>query len=257
MSPRNSPRATRRVVLVRHGDDPPDDRVVTHLLKAGYDPDIRRPFRGDLLGDVTDDVAGTVIYGGPYNAYDAALHPFLNEEYRWIDAALKADIPMLGICQGAQMIAYHLGEWAGAPASGLHEFGYYEITPTGADPDFLPGPLHVVESHYHTFDLPKGAVHLARSESYENQAFRLGDKVYGFQFHPEQTIEGFRRWQETKPGTYGMPGVQDRETQTRLMLQHDAAQAEWFYGFLERLFPSLDGRQAPGEGPEQVKNVSN
>ncbi len=227
---------SQRVVLVRHGDDPPDDRVVTYLTQAGFTPDIRRPFRGDGLGDVTDDVAGTVIYGGPYNAYDAELHPFLNEEYRWIGAALDADIPVLGLCQGAQMIAYHQGEWAGAPDSGMHEFGYYEITPTGADPRFMPGPLFCTQAHYHTFDLPKGAVHLARSALYENQAFRLGDKVYGFQFHPEQTIEGFRRWQNWPTANYGKPGAQDRETQTRLMLQHDAAQAAWFYGFLEGLF---------------------
>jgi len=227
---------SRRIVLVRHGDDPPDDRVVTYLTQAGFTPDIRRPFRGESLGDVTDDVAGTVIYGGPYNVYDAALHPFLNEEYRWLGAALDAGIPVLGLCQGAQMIAYHQGEWAGAPESGLHEFGYYEITPTGADPGFMPGPLFFTQAHYHTFDLPKGAVHLARSASFENQAFRLGDKVYGFQFHPEQTIEGFRRWQNWPKANYGKPGAQDRETQTRLMLEHDAAQADWFYGFLEGLF---------------------
>ncbi len=227
---------SQRVVLVRHGDDPPDDRVVTYLTQAGFTPDIRRPFRGDLLGDVTDDVAGTVIYGGPYNAYDTELHPFLNEEYRWIGAALDAGIPTLGLCQGAQMIAYHEGEWAGAPDSGLHEFGYYEIAPTGADPDFMPGPLFCTQAHYHTFDLPKGAVHLARSASFEHQAFRLGNNVYGFQFHPEQTIEGFRRWQNWPTANYGKPGAQDRETQTQLMLQHDAAQAEWFYSFLERLF---------------------
>lgn len=223
---------TQRVVLVRHGHGPNDDRVVNYLTEVGFVADIRKPFAGDTLGDITDDVAGTVIYGGMYNAYDAALHPFLNEEYRWIGAALDAGIPMLGLCQGAQMIAFHQGEWAGAPDHGRHEFGFYEVTPTGADPDFMPGPLHVAQSHFHTFDLPRGAVHLARSEQYENQAFRLGEKTYGFQFHPEQTIEGFRRWQNEKTATYEQPGAQDRATQDKLMYTHDAAQAEWFYAFL-------------------------
>ena len=232
---------SQRVVLVRHGHGPNDDRVVNYVTDAGFLPDIRKPFAGDLLGDVTDDVAGTVIYGGMYNAFDADKHPFLHEEYRWIGAALDAGVPMLGLCQGAQMIAYHQGEWAGPLDPELHEYGYYQITPTGADPDFMTEPLHMTQAHFHTFDLPKGAVHLARSESYENQAFRLGENVYGFQFHPEVTIEGFRRWQgqkttqSGKTSTHiGANGAQDRATQTRLMYEHDAVQAAWFYGFLEK-----------------------
>ena len=224
----------QRVVLVRHGHGPNDDRVVNYVTSAGFEADIRKPFAGDLLGDVTDDVAATVIYGGMYNAYDAEKHPFLKEEYRWIGAALDAGIPTLGLCQGAQMIAYHQGEWAGAPDHGTHEFGYYEVTPTGEDPAFMDGPLHFTQAHFHTFDLPKGAVHLARSEKFENQAFRLGDNVYGFQFHPEQTIEGFRRWQNEKDNSYGQLGAQDRETQDQLMYRHDAAQADWFYAFLSK-----------------------
>lgn len=231
---------SKRVVLVRHGHGPNDDRVVSYLTDAGFTPDIRKPFAGDSLGDVTDDVAGTVIYGGMYNAYDTEKHPFLNEEYRWIGAALDAGIPTLGLCQGAQMLAWHQGEWAGAPDHGQHEFGLYEVTPTGADPDFMPGPMHVTQAHFHTFDLPKGAVHLARSEVFENQAFRLGSTVYGFQFHPEQTIEGFRRWQNEKTNSYGQPGAQDRDTQNRLIFAHDEAQATWFYGFLKKLFGQPD-----------------
>ena len=60
----------KRVLLVRHGDEPADDRVVTWLTEAGYDVDSRRPFAGELLGDVTGDLAATVIYGGIYNVYE-------------------------------------------------------------------------------------------------------------------------------------------------------------------------------------------
>ena len=98
----------------------------------------------------------------------------------------------------------------------------------------MPGPMHVTQAHFHTFDLPKGAVHLARSEVFENQAFRLGDTAYGFQFHPEQTVESFRRWQTSRDTSYEKPGAQDRATQDRLMFKHDAQQADWFFGFLKR-----------------------
>ncbi len=226
-----------RVLLVRHEDGPDDDRVTSYLKTAGFAADIRRPFRGEPLGEVSEDIVGTVIYGGQYNAYDTGLHPFLTEEYRWIEAALAAGLPTLGLCQGAQMIAWQLGAWVGAPESGLHEFGYYRIAPL--ESDFMPAPLVCTQAHFHTFDLPRGAVHLARSEMFENQAFRLGTNVYGLQFHPEQTIEGFRRWQTALAHNYGRPGVQSREEQTELMHRHDAAQAEWFYGFLGRLFPPV------------------
>ncbi|MEL6503917.1 MAG: glutamine amidotransferase [Pseudomonadota bacterium] len=226
----------QRIVFVRHGDDPPDDRVTTWAHGAGYEVDLRKPFAGDGLGDVDQTVAGTVIFGGPYNVFETKTHPFLNEEDRWIGDCLKADIPMLGICQGAQQIARHLGAWVGPRQDGLHEFGYYPIEPSKEAQGFLNGPLRVTQAHFHTFDLPNGAVRLAGNEAFPNQAFRYGERVYGFQFHAEVTIEGFRRWQDLIGHYYSEPGAQSREEQNQLMLDHDKAQADWFYGFLDKLF---------------------
>lgn len=223
-----------RVLLVRHGDEPADDRVTTWAQAVGYETDIRRPFQGDALGEVGDDIAATVIYGGMFNAYDTEKHPFLKEEYRWIRACLKADLPMLGICQGAQQIAYELGAWVGARPDGAHEFGYHRVEPTEAAGDFMAEPLVVAQAHFHTFDLPESAVRLARNDAYENQAFRYGDKVYGTQFHPEVTPSGFRRWQPHSVELQGTPGVQTVEEQNRAMKEHDPAQGIWFRGFLDR-----------------------
>ncbi len=226
----------RRVLLVRHGHEPADDRVVTWLTQAGFEIDSRKPFAGELLGEPRDDLGGTVVFGGIYNVYETDKHLFLNEEYRWIDRCIKADVPVLGICQGAQMIAHHLGAWAGAREDETFEFGYFRIDPTVEAAGFMDAPLWVTQAHFHTFDLPDGAVRLAGNDNYENQAFRHGDKIFGLQFHPEVTIEGFRRWQKQNWANYDRPGVQQREEQTRLMHEHDAAQAEWFYGFLGSLF---------------------
>ncbi|WP_234872337.1 glutamine amidotransferase-related protein [Allitabrizicola rongguiensis] len=226
----------RDLVLVRHGDDPPDDRVVTFAVENGFNPLIRKPFKGDVLGEPWPELAGTVIYGGPFNVFDEHLHPFLQDEARWIRACMDRGLPILGICQGAQQIARLLGAKVGPVPEGLHEFGYYPISATDQGRDFLPDTLHMVQAHFHTFDIPEGAVHLAASPLYPNQAFRVGDRVYGLQFHPEVTIEGFRRWQGRPWAAYGQPGAQTREEQDRLMMQHDAAQADWFYAFLRRLF---------------------
>lgn len=227
-----------RILCVRHEADPTDDRITTWCAENGITADIRRPFQGDTLGDITDDLAGVAVYGGTYNAYDNALHPFLNEEYRMIDAAMTAGVPLLGLCQGAQMIAHHMGAFAGDPGHGQHEFGYYEVTPTAAGRDWLPMPMHFTQAHFHTFDTPHGGTHLASSALFANQAFSVQDKVMALQFHPEQTQAGFGRWMARGDDwdRYGKPGVQAKDEQRRLMAEHDAAQHRWFMGFLDRFF---------------------
>ncbi|MFL2798849.1 MAG: glutamine amidotransferase-related protein [Paracoccaceae bacterium] len=141
---------------------------------------------------------------------------------------------MLGICQGAQQIAHHLGAKVGPVDNSIGEFGYYQINPTKDANDFLKSSLHVAQAHYHTFDIPKDAVKLAGSELFSNQAFKVQQNVYGLQFHAEVTIEGFRRWQNSDwPSRLGHQTI---EEQTRLMHKHDAAQASWFYDFLNNLF---------------------
>ena len=226
----------RKLVLIRHGDDPPDDRVVTFAHRHGFEPVIRRPFKGDDLPDLGPDVAGTVVYGGPYNVFDEDRHPFLFAEAAWIGACMDRNIPLLGLCQGAQQIARVLGARVGPPENGVHEFGYYPVSPTPEGRDFLPQTLHMTQSHFHTFAIPQGAVHLAHSPQYPNQAFRVGQTTYGLQFHPEVTMDGFRRWQSSDWAPYGKPGAQTRAEQDALMEEHDARQADWFHGFLTGLF---------------------
>lgn len=227
---------TKRVVLIRHGDDPPDDRVQVWLNRNGYEADLRKPFAGDRLGDLPSDLAGTVLYGGPYNAFDLDKHPFMRDEDRWIGDCLKADVPMLGICQGAQQIACHLGADAGPINGEPYEFGYYRVDPVDGGEDFLDRPRWFSQAHFHMFGIPDGAERLASSDLFPNQAFRYGKKVYGLQYHPEVTIEGFRRWQEEPWSPFGKPGAQTRQEQDQLMAVHDRDQADWFYNFLDRLF---------------------
>lgn len=226
----------KRVILIRHGDDPPDDRVYTYAVRSGFEPIVKKPFAGDVLGDVDGTVAGSIVYGGPFEAYAHDRFPFLKDEARWIEACMTRGVPLLGICQGAQQIADVLGASVGPAEDGRGEFGYYRIEPTEAGREVLPEPIHVVQAHFHTFGIPSGATHLASSAAFPNQAFSYGASTYALQFHPEVTIEGFRRWQAFLGALYDMSGAQTREEQNRLMHRHDADQAAWFYGFLERLF---------------------
>lgn len=226
---------TGMMVLIRHGDEPLDDRVHTFAVDRGFEPAVVRPFAGERLDEPDERVTGSVIYGGRFEAYETERYPFLKQEARWIERCMKRNIPLLGICQGAQQIAHVLGARVGPPPGGEHEFGYYPLYPTEAGREILPEPIHVTQSHFHTFGIPAGAQRLASSDLFENQAFRYGDNTFAFQFHAEVTMEGFRRAQSTS-AMYGKLGAQTRDEQDRLMQLHDAAQQKWFYAFLGRLF---------------------
>lgn len=230
---------TRRVVLIKHGDEPPDDRVSTFLRQHGVPVEYRRPFKGETLDDVDESVLGTVVFGGPFLVTETDKHPFLNDEARWIEKCIRHELPVLGICQGAQAIAHVLGADVGPLPGEPHEFGYYPVYATPDGMDLMPETLHVSQAHFHGFDVPSGAELLARSDLFPHQAIRYGKRVFAFQFHAEVTVPGFQRWQATDWASYGKPGVQTKSEQDQLMLRYDPTQHDWFMGFLHTLFEGL------------------
>ncbi len=137
-----------------------------------------------------------IILGGPMNVDETADYPFLLKEIQLIKLALAQDIPILGICLGAQLIAKALGA-AVYPAK-QREVGWYPVTKVSAlnDPilKHFDGQQQLFQWHCYTFDLPEQAEHLLASEICPNQAFRYGDKVYGFQFHLEASEHLIERW---------------------------------------------------------------
>ncbi len=140
---------------------------------------------------------GLVVLGGPMSVNDSIHFAHLTTEMKLIEEALRLELPVLGICLGAQLIAKTLG--AAVYPNGKKEIGWYEVTPTKeAERDPLLGEFKVAEKifqwHGDTFDLPKSAVHLAFSSLCANQAFRYGANVYGFQFHLEVDEPMIDRW---------------------------------------------------------------
>jgi len=225
----------KRVVLIRHEDGPDDDRVVTFFRNHNINPEIVRPYQGESLGSIKNVVA-CAIYGGQFNVFEEAKYPFLLKENNWIEQCLQHNVPLIGICQGAQSIARVLGAEVGPKAEPVYEFGYYEIHPTETGTQYFPDSLVVAQSHFHEFQLPQSADLLASSQLYQQQAFRYGSNVFGFQFHPEVIPDGFRRWQQTKTHVYGQPGAQDQALQNQLMQAHDTTLHKWFMQFLKTLF---------------------
>ena len=163
------------------------------------------------LSPPVEDFDTVIIMGGPMGVYEMDQYPHLRIESRIIREAINRDMKILGICLGCQMVAHCLGsEVYRGPEE---EVGWHSIELTGdglKDPLMRKLAIHprvedfwkkfkVFHWHGDTFDLPIGAVLLASSEQYKNQAFRYKNNVYAFQFHIEVTKEMIREWLEDRP----------------------------------------------------------
>ena len=177
---------SKRALALQHcWDDPPGylgelmlrHDIVCEVIKVEESP-IPDPSGYDAL----------ISLGGPQHAAADDKYPYLAEEKKLIRKAVEQDIPFLGICLGGQLLAHALG--AAVTPHSTTEFGFLEVQITNegkADPLFqgLPGYQLVFQWHMDTLDLPAGAVLLASNENTINQAFRVGKRAYGLQYHIE------------------------------------------------------------------------
>jgi len=135
-----------------------------------------------------------VVMGGPMSVNDAGDLSWLVAEKHFIRQAIEAGKAVVGICLGAQMIASALG--ARVYPNREKEIGWFPISSVQTctpQPVFVFPPESLV-FHWHgeTFDLPSKAIQLARSVACENQAFQIGRRVFGLQFHLETTPQSTR-----------------------------------------------------------------
>ena len=138
-----------------------------------------------------------IILGGPIGANDEQLYPFIEDELNIIETRLNCDAPTLGICLGAQLMARALG--AKVYPAAVKEIGWKPLQLTAAGNESAMKHLsaeHTQVLHWHgdTFDLPKGAVHLAATDEVTHQAFAWKKRCLALQFHPEVTVHGMERW---------------------------------------------------------------
>lgn len=171
--------------------------------------------RGEAVPDPRSQDA-VLVYGGYMSAFDDSGHPWIAQELDYLEACLKADIPVLGICLGSQLLARLLG--ARVYKSEAPEFGFYSLTATQAGrvhPGTAPlcqgpeGEFLGLEWHNDAWDLPPGASLLASSATWSNQAFSYGPKVLAIQFHLEFVREHMAYAVQTAPE--GIPRGPDCE----------------------------------------------
>ncbi len=192
----------QRVLVVRHAAHEALGNLELTLRTAGLKLEIVDCFAGqwinlDRVGFRPTDWSGLVVMGGPMNVDQTDEYRYLAAEVDWLRAATSAELPTLGICLGAQLLAKSLG--SPVYANRVKEIGWYEVERmpgAGDDPLFGGGPPRetVFQWHGDTFDLPEGATWLARGQTCGHQAFRHGPSAYGLQFHLEMTAEMVETW---------------------------------------------------------------
>lgn len=193
----------RHYLVLRHVEVEPLGLIETAIERRGATFAYVDIWDDDPVPEDLGRAHGLIVLGGPMSAYEAAAYPFLRQETRLIAAAVQDGRPVLGICLGAQLLAGALGA-AVYPGRSGQEIGWDEIDRTAStdhDPlfDGAPSPLRVMHWHGDTFDLPPGAELLWTGRRYRHQAFRLGAKAYGLQFHLELTPELIEIWLSAAP----------------------------------------------------------
>lgn len=196
-----------RILVVEHEPDGSPDLLAAGL-EHGAALTVARPYLGDPLPGTADGLGALVVLGGEMGALDDDRAPWLPATRALLADAVRAEVPVLGICLGAQLLAVATGGRIARGAAGL-ELGLVEVTPRRAahdDPFFgavarslaaagHEGAWPVEQYHYDAVtELPPDAELLVTGERYPVQGYRVGRNGYAVQYHPEVSLASFASW---------------------------------------------------------------
>jgi GMP synthase-like glutamine amidotransferase len=188
-----------------------------------------------------DGIGGVVLFGSSYNVEHADQQPFIKDARELTLEAIDRGVPYLGVCFGAQLLAWSLdADVMKAPA---REVGFEVIHPTAAAADdpvlshFTDGDL-AFQWHMDTFDVPSGGALLATGDRVTNQAYRVGDRTWGVQFHFEIIrtemdlwLDAFEREDGPLESSWGKSASTIRAEADRYLAAHEARGSEVFTRF--------------------------
>jgi GMP synthase (glutamine-hydrolysing) len=188
-----------RCVVLQHASTEGPQRLGELLEEAGVAVEVCALDRGQPVPRELPAEVPLVVMGGALGVGDIGdpAYPYLADEVSLLRDRLEADAPVLGVCLGAQLLAHAAGAEVyvrsrpargSAPPARIFEVGWAPVDFRAPDEPVLRGlGQQEMMFHWHgdSFDLPWGAVRLASTRDCPNQAFRLGQRAFGVQFHPE------------------------------------------------------------------------
>ena len=208
---------SKKVYIFQHVASEGAGTIADYLTRSGIEHEFVRLYEGAPLPP-KENVAALCVMGGPMNVYEEKKYPFLKDETEFVGDLARKDVPVLGVCLGAQIIAKALGARvykAVRPEIGWDSVRLSEIANTDRVFRVFPEkPLRVLQWHEDTFDLPREGVWLASSMAVPNQAFRFNKYVYGLQFHIEVTQSMLLEWfKDHKDCESILQGYEDYKTE--------------------------------------------
>lgn len=250
---------TKNILLILHQEHSTPGRIAHRLIERGFRLDARRPRFGDPLPATLADHDGVIVFGGPMSANDS--DDYVKREIDWTEVPLREEKPFFGICLGAQVLARKLGARVDFHPKGLVEVGYYPLRATPEGAALMEWPDHIYQWHREGFDLPAGAVRLAESDAFQNQAFQYGRAAFGVQFHPELTTKMVYRWTTLGHERLTLPNAKPRHEHFDGRALHDIKTSRWLDRFLD-LWTGLmvrqdqSGKPAPAPLSQNAKAVA-
>ena len=216
-----------RVLSVNHGASVPGGVFDEAVEAAGHSLERWQVPDGGTPAPATSYDA-VMVFGGSQHPDQDNRFEWLAREEEFLQDVLAAEVPVFGVCLGAQMLARAAGARVG-PAS-IAEIGWLDVsvTPAGADDPVLgvlPPTATVFQWHHYSFEVPPGGIELARSAICP-QAFRLAQPAWGIQFHAEVTGAMVSAWVEEDPEDLPMPAESLlAESETRMQRSNEQGRA--------------------------------
>ena len=219
-------------LVITHTQTEDPGHLATWLPEAGLGLEVIEPWRGDALPSSLEGYDALVVMGGPQQAYDDGSAPWLRDTKALLRTAVAQQLPLFGICLGAQLLAEATGgrvvEGDQGPELGAKLVAKRDLA--AADPLFWDLPLSPVIVQWHwdaVADLPPQAVLLMSSPTYPHQAFRVGPCAWGIQFHVEAPAAMVTRWAEHDASELRALGLDPQAVLDRTLPELDEIEEVW------------------------------
>lgn len=185
------------ILILKHVESEGPGTILDFLAGRNLNYKVLELWKKQALPRDLSGISHVVVMGGPMNVYEELKYQFLKEEDEFIKLVVDKEVPFLGICLGAQLLAKACG--SKVYKASTEEIGWHdvEILHAGSNDRIFNGigeKMKVFQWHGDTFEIPRNGVLLATGKTVENQAFKAGKCAYGLQFHIEINNKILKAW---------------------------------------------------------------